>query len=152
MAAAPMWQNECKRLLLSMFWTVWGVEFAVTRISEGERGKQKKLIASIGQFAQMSGKKSCSDFVKTFFSVLIAVLRIRRRQWTCGSSRSRSSLILAVLHTTGNDGELEDATAAGNDETGLPWTHKSHLPSTNDSTWVMLTGENPFGIPLVRRR
>ena len=135
-----------------MSWTVWGVEFAVTRISEGERGKQKKLIASIGQFAQMSGKKSCSDFVKTFFSVLIAVLRIRRRQWTCGSSRSRSSLILAVLHTTGNDGELEDATAAGNDETGLPWTHKSHLPSTNDSTWVMLTGENPFGIPLVRRR
>ena len=128
------------------------MEFAVTRTTEGERGKQKKLIASSGQFAQISGKKSCSDFVKTFFSVLIAVLRIRRRQWTCGSSRSRSSLILAVLHTTGNDGELEDATAAGNNETGLPWTHKSHLPSTNDSTWVMLTGENPFGIPLVRRR
>ena len=61
-------------------------------------------------------------------------------------------MILAVVHTTGNDGELEDATAAGNDETDLPWTHKSHLPSTNDSTWVMLTGENPFGIPLVRRR
>ena len=38
--------------------------------------------------------------------------------------RSRSSLILAVVHTTGNDGELEDATAAGNDETDLPWTHK----------------------------
>ena len=57
-----------------------------------------------------------------------------------------------VVHTTGNDGEAEDATAADNNETDLIWTHKSHLPSANDSTWVMLTGGYPFGIPLVIRQ
>ena len=86
--ATEKWQrrrrDKTSANVLSMFWTVWRVEFAVTRTPEGERGKRKKLIASSGQFAHMSGKKSCSDFVKTFFSVLIAVLRSRRRQWTCG--------------------------------------------------------------------
>ena len=50
----------------------------------GERGKQKKWIASSGQFAQKSGRNSFSDIVKPFFSALIDELQSQRCQWTCG--------------------------------------------------------------------
>lgn len=46
----------------------------------------------------------------------------------------RSAVTLAVVHVTGNDGDAEDDLAVGNDDIDLPWTHKSHLPSANDST------------------
>ena len=153
MAAAPTWHNESKRFIDVL--DSLGSEICCNSYSR--RGKRQA--EEVDRFKRAICANEWQEELQRFCKDLFQ--RINRCIAKPAASvdlrlfyavKARRSLILAVLHTTGNDGELEDATAAGNNETDLPWTHKSNLPSTNDSTWVMLTGENPFGIPLVRRR